>query len=49
MGRAIAKAKRRPQRGGAMMKSLGAWLARLLAPKADNFKALLLADLGLKR
>jgi len=32
-----------------MFKSLAALFERLFPPKADNFKAQLLADLGLKR
>lgn len=32
-----------------MLKTLASWIARLFAPKGDDYKALLLADLGLKR
>jgi hypothetical protein len=32
-----------------MFRSLGAVMARLFAARSDNYKALLMADLGLKR
>ncbi len=32
-----------------MLKAISNWWARVFGPKSDNFKALLLADLGLKR
>ncbi len=33
----------------AMMKAMFSWLGRLFAPRGDNFKAQLMADLGIKR
>jgi hypothetical protein len=33
----------------AMFMTMFSWMGRLFAPRADNFKALLMADLGLKR
>ncbi len=32
-----------------MFKTMFSWMGRLFAPRGDNFKALLMADLGLKR
>ena len=32
-----------------MWKAMLGWLGRLFAPRGDNFKAQLMADLGLKR
>jgi hypothetical protein len=32
-----------------MLRAISNWFGRVFGPKSDNFKALLLADLGLKR
>jgi len=32
-----------------MLKSMFGWIGRLFAPRGDDFKSLLMADLGLKR
>lgn len=37
------------QQGRNAMKAMFSWLGRLFAPRGDNFKALLMADLGIKR
>jgi hypothetical protein len=33
----------------AMFRAMFSWMGRLFAPRGDNFKAQLMADLGLKR
>lgn len=32
-----------------MLRAFSNWIGRLFAPKTDDFKALLMADLGIKR
>jgi hypothetical protein len=46
----LAVSEKAPERAGAkMLRAISNWIGRVFGPKSDNFKALLMADLGIKR